>query len=65
MPVALRHSITCQYLNPVCEWVADLKEAYQFPDTTVAERFCRQRGLGEVDLLLVFEDGPYLVFHLD
>lgn len=64
MPIALRHSITLLYLNALQQWVRDSHDAYDFVDTTSAETFCLQRGLQQVEVLLILRDGSTLVVRL-
>jgi hypothetical protein len=63
--IALRHNVTCFYLNSRCDWVPSLDDAHDFGDTSAAERFCLTHGLSEVEVLVIFEDGPCLVLRLE
>jgi hypothetical protein len=65
MPVAVRNSITFQYLNGGCEWVSDAGSAHNFVDSVAAERFCVERGLKDAQVLILLEDGPAIVLKLD
>jgi hypothetical protein len=62
MPLAIRHSVTWRYINSRWQWSARREEAYDFIDTIRAERFCREHQLGDVDIVLIFAEGPSVAF---
>jgi hypothetical protein len=65
MPIAIRHSITYQYLNASSKWVASAQDARDFEDTGRAEEFCVQRQLEDIEILMILPEGTRLVVHLE
>lgn len=64
MPIAVRHSITYQYINPLFKWVASPEDAHDFVDTVLAEKFCAERHLSDAEIIIILRDRSRLLFRI-